>query len=193
MAAGLAAGAACAGEPAYVFKLVNITREAEWQTMSEVEYKALEKNLKLEEKLFSKAVELAVKEWKADELNKKFPFPSSKLTARTIKSPTEYSSREKAEEQLAKVQDAEARKMEKQAEKEKYRNQRGKDKVGKVDVQSAADLVLGKLNELLVKAGGEAIQNAPVELKAGDKAGAKVEKGPKEGKKAAAKAPRAPN
>lgn len=147
-----------AGEEGMLVKVVGMDHKAEWQTMSENDFKTLEKTLKLEQKVFSKAVENAGKEWRTDELNKGIPFPGGRLMPRTISTSQPFPSLEKAEAQLSKIQDQEAKKLEKQAEKDK--NAKGKPKSKDQDkkeaeVVRAIDLVQAKLMELVAKAGGD--------------------------------------
>lgn len=167
---------AFAAEEGYLVKVVGFDRKVEWQTMTENDFKTLEKNIKLEQKLFPKAVELAGKEWRADELNKGIAFPGSRLMCRSIGQAQAFPSMEKAEAQLTRIQDQEARKAEK-AEK----NNPGAKKPNKAlekkegELMQASDLVKTKLAELVTKAGGDAkdLSNAPAPEKVPEAKGEK--------------------
>ena len=176
---GVVAGSVLAAESGYLVKVIGYDHKAELETMSEVDFKALEKSIKLEQKYFPKAVELAGKDWRADELNKKVTFPGSRLTPRTIMMAQEYPSLEKAEAQLNRLQDQEAKKLEKQTEAEKKNPQLKKGKSKTVDskeaeVMQASDLVKSKLVDLIAKAGGDTNALAS-EVKAEVKGEAKAE------------------
>lgn len=174
-------GIANAAEKACLVRLMGMDRKAEWQAMNQADFDALQKNLKLEEKFFPKAVEAAGKEWRADELNKKIPFPGSRLAPRKIMTSTEFESMEKAEAQLSRIQDQEAEKLERQLEREKKSRQtKSKSKDSKEgELQMAASAVQAKLNEMVVKAGGTAVEapaiEAPADVKKDEKPDAKKE------------------
>lgn len=159
LAVGLVAVAAWAGEEGYLVKVVGCDRKTEWQTMSETDFKSLEKIMKLEQKFFPKAVELAGKDWRTDELNKGITFPGSRLACRSIMTAQPFPSLEKAEAQLNRLQDQEARKLEKQLEKDKkagVKKVKTKSQDAKeAETMRAMDLVQAKLMELVGKAGGD--------------------------------------
>ena len=188
LAAGLMSGLVRAGDSGYLVKLSGHDRKSEWLTMSEADFKALDKNLKQELKFFPKAVEAAGKEWRADELNKKIAFPGVRLVPRTIVSAQQFPSLEKAEAQLGKIQDQEARKLQKQAEKEKGRPppKPSKEQMEKEEnTGRAVDLVKAKLNALMGRPAEEA------NLAAGGEKAAEGREPEKKEEKAAGKAGKA--
>lgn len=156
---GMMAGSVHAGEGAYLVKVVGMDRQVEVKTLSEADFKALEKTIKLEQKYFSKAVEMAAKDWRGDEMNKGKPYAGSRLSAPMIAAAQKYPSLEKAEAQLARIQDQEAKKLEKKGGK-KASSKKGQDD-REIDLAQAADVVKIKLDELIGKAGGNAPEAKP--------------------------------
>ena len=157
--AGVMAGTVHAGEGGYVVKVVGLDRSTEVKTLSETDFRALEKTIKLEQKFFSKAVEMATKEWRADELNKGKPFLGSRLSAPVIAMVQKYPSLEKADAQLTRTQDQEAKKLEKKGVKKTTSRKAQDDKDG--ELVQAADLVRIKLDELISKSGAGGNPPAP--------------------------------
>ncbi len=193
MAAGVVAGTVMAeeagtgamkAEPYYIVKMVGFDRRNDVVSMSETELRTLEKTIKQEQKYFSKALSLAAKEWRDDEINKGIMFPFTMLKPRTILSAMKYASAEKAEEQLSKLADQDAKKMMRNAEKEKRRP--GSTRAGKKDSKSlpekdailfrAADLVKSKIESIMAETpvkGAPATPAAPAAPAAIDAGGAK--------------------
>ena len=173
----LMAGIVRAAEEGYLVKVVGLDRKAEWSALSETDFKNLEKTIKLEQKYFSKAVELAGKEWRADELNKGVNFPGSRLTPRMIMQKDKHPSLEKASAWLTKIQDQESKKTDKSGGK------KGSSKKGKLSPQETRDaelsqaisLVKTKLDDLVSK-GGSTVNAAGPEAKADAKDGKAVNK-----------------
>jgi hypothetical protein len=163
----------------YIVKATGYDRKIVTEMLPEAEFKAFEKTIKLEQKHFPKAVALAAKEWRADEMNKKIPFPGNSLKARSIMSSQKFPSSEKAGEQMTRIENMEAKKAERLAEQEKNSRGRGrgrgtgstKDPKKKENLGIAADLVKTKLDALVAGGGAEA---GAAELAEG---GAKVEAG----------------
>lgn len=182
MLIGCMTGTVRAAEEGYLVKVVGFDRKAEWQTMTETDFKVLEKNIKLEQKLFAKAVEMAGKEWRADEFNKGIAFPGSRLMCRSIGQSQAFPSMEKAEAQLTRIQDQEARKAEKNNPAGTAKKPNKAQEKKEMELIQASDLVKTKLAELVTKAGGDAkdLANEPAaqrlpEGKAEKKADAKAE------------------
>ena len=167
VAACFAAGTVRGGESCYLVKTAGFDRKVEMQTMSESEYKAFSQTIKQEQKYFSKALAIVARDWRADELNKGIAFPGSRLVTRTIMGAQKFASQEKADEQLSKYQDQEAKKLEREAAHEKRNPQRNKNKsksaqeMKEAELTRAADQVKAKLEELIAKAGGGASEGAP--------------------------------
>jgi hypothetical protein len=164
----------------YIVKTTGYDRKVVTEMLPEAEFKAFEKTIKLEQKFFPKAVALAGKEWRADEMNKKIPFPGNSLKARSIMSSQKFPSSEKAGEQMTRIENMEAKKAERLAELEKNSRGRGmasqKDPKKEGNIALAVDLVKSKLDALV--AGGGAESGAAGEANAGAKGeagGAKVE------------------
>ena len=161
------AGPVVAGDEFYLIKIVNYDRKRDVMTMSAEEFKTLEKNLKYEEKFFPKAVSDVAKDWRADELNKGIPFPGGRLSPRTVLAAQKFPSQEKADAQLSRYQDQEAKKAERAAEREKNDRSKVKKTKNKSDLAReeettrAADLVKAKVGEYLVKAGLTVAETAP--------------------------------
>ena len=161
--AGMFAGAgfvrAEEGGACYIVKTTGYDRKIVTEMLPEAEFKALEKVIKLEQKYFPKAVALAGKEWRADEMNKKIPFPGNVLKARAIMASQKFPSAEKAGEQMTKIENQEARKAERQAELEKNSRGRGvtslKDPKKEGNIALAIDLVKTKLDALVAGGGSE--------------------------------------
>ncbi len=162
----------------YIVKATGYDRKIVTEMLPEAEFKALEKTIKLEQKYFSKAVALAGKEWSADEMNKKTPFPGGMLKPRTIVSSQKFSSSAKAGEQLTKLENMEAKRAERLAEQEKNTRGRGRGRsaVSKKDLKKegnlalAAGLVKTKLDALV--AGGGSEPGAAGKVEEGAKVGA---------------------
>ena len=108
----LCAGAA--SESILIVKLYDRAKEITYKLMTPEEYKALQKELKLEAKLYQKAVTLARKEWQANKETAKKPFSMSAIPLRkaTVKG-MPYIDREKADDKLAKYEDKEFEKTDK--------------------------------------------------------------------------------
>lgn len=167
VAACCAVGPVRGGESSYLVRTAGFDRKVEMQTMSEAEYKAFAQTIKLEQKYFAKAVSLVAKDWRADELNKGIVFPGSRLVARNIMGAQRFASQEKADEQLSKYQDQEAKKLEREAAHDKRGNQRNRNNKSKTsqemkeaELTRAADQVKAKLEELIAKAGGGSSEGA---------------------------------
>ena len=167
-----AAPGAMKAEPYYIVKTVGFDRRTDVVSMSESEFRTLEKTIKQEQKYFSKAVARAAKEWREDESNKGILFPATMMKPRSIMSSQKYSSSEKAEEQITKLGDLDAKKRDRLAEREKRRP--GSAKAGKKDSKSSSkkDEILYRAADL-VKANIEAVmaevpaEGAPAALDAG--------------------------
>lgn len=178
MAAGVVAGTVMAeeagtgamkAEPYYIVKTVGFDRRNDVLSISETELRAMEKTIKLEQKYFSKALSLAAKEWRDDEINKGILFPAAMLKPRTILSSVKYASAAKAEEQLNRLADLDAKKRDRNAEKEKRRP--GSTRAGKKDSKSlpkkdeilfrAADLVKSKIESIMAETPAEGAPAAP--------------------------------
>jgi hypothetical protein len=159
----------------YIVKTTGYDRKIVTEMLPEAEFKAFEKTIKLEQKLFPKAVALAAKDWRADEMNKKIPFPGNSLKARSIMSSQKFPSPEKAGEQLTRIENMEAKKAERLAEQEKNSRGRGvtslKDPKKEGNLALASDLVKTKLDALVAGGGSEPGAAGPAE------GGAKVEAG----------------
>lgn len=186
MAMWMMAGSVCSGaigeEACYIVKIMGYDRKIEVVTMPESEFKNFDKALKQEQKVFPKALAIVAKEWRADELNKGIAFPGVSLKPRTLVTSQKFPSAAKAEEQLSKLEDQEARKLERQAEREKGNPQGGK---GKKDskkeeiIAQAASMLKAKMDELMAGAGGEAAAGEGAKVEAGGAAPGAAEKGAK--------------
>ena len=178
--------AAAAGEPAFVVKLADMKRQAEYKIMSQAELKELEKDLQAEAKVFPQAVVAASKEWRSDEQWKSLPFPGGRLSPRkVVGQPDRCANEEEANKKLTAYQDAEARKLKKEREKQqemakkdpkaaaaaaaKEKDQQEKD----IQLDKAMEMVKAKMDELTGKpALPEGDTNKPP-AKVGEKAPAK--------------------
>jgi len=174
MMMGCMTGAVMAAEEGYLVKVIGFDRKAEWQAMTETDYKVFEKSIKLEQKFFPKAVELAGKDWRTDELNKGVAFPGSRLMCRSIGSAQPFPSLEKAEAQLNRIQDQEAKKLDRKGTAGAKKPNKAQE-TKEMELVQASDLVKTKLAELVTKAGGDAKDLTP-EPKAEKMPEAKAEK-----------------
>jgi hypothetical protein len=159
--AGLMVGSVRAGDDAYLVKVAGFDRKAEWEAMSETDFKTLEKNIRLEQKYFSKALELAAKEWRADELNKGVTFQGSRISPRAIMQKDKYASLDKASAVLGRMQDQEAKKA---LGKKTGSSKKGKGtgaEMKEIQLDQAIALLKSKLDDLVAKAGGTANAVAP--------------------------------
>ncbi|MEI8121795.1 MAG: hypothetical protein WCI20_07065 [bacterium] len=159
--AGLMVGSVRAGEDAYLVKVVGFDRKAEWEAMSETDFKTLEKNIKLEQKYYSKALELAAKEWRTDELNKGVTFQGSRISPRAIMQKDKYASLDKASAAMARMQDQETKKT---TGKKAVPPKKGKgtgSEMKEIQLDQAIALLKSKLDELVAKAGGAVNAAAP--------------------------------
>jgi hypothetical protein len=144
------AGKVVAAEDYYLVKLMGSDRKVETLSMPSAEFKTFEKNIKLEQKYFAKAVSQVGKEWRADELNKGIPFPGAKLAPRFIVGSQKFSSQEKADEQLSKIEDQESKRLEREAKKKQNPRRKSKDSESKEkELARAADLVSARVEELI--------------------------------------------
>jgi len=173
-----------AGDDFYIVKVKGLDKQTDMKTMSAKEYKALEEEIKLEQKYLPVAVAEAAKEWRADEFNKGIPFAGNKLVPRSIMMATKYSSSEKAEEALSKIEELQSKKGDRESKK---KTTKSKDKLSKEakqenDLMAAVAAVQPKLDALIAKGGaGEAKAEAKggaagVEAPGGAKVNAAVEK-----------------
>lgn len=144
------------GSARYIVKTTGYDRKIVMEILPEAEFKALEKTIKLEQKYFPKAVALAGKDWRADEMNKKIPFPGNMLKPRNIMMAQKFPSAEKAEEQLTKLENTEARKV---AVSQKDPKKEG-------NLALAVDVVKIKLDTLVANGGIEPGVAKPAEAEA---------------------------
>lgn len=167
-----------AGDESYLVKVKGLDKEVEMQVMTAAEYKALDAAIKAEQKIFPQVVAQAGKEWRADEFNKKAPFLGSKLAPRAIMETKKFPSAEKASEALAKYEDMQAKKEERELNNKKKKAAKSKEQVKmEADIRAVADLVKRKLEEAVAKGGvvGEAKGGAALEA-GGAKVNAAVDK-----------------
>ncbi len=136
-----------------VVKQTDMTRKVEYRIMTEAEYKTLEQQIRREAALFSKAEELAKKEWKSDEATRKEAFPSSRINPPKVEVLDRTTDRARAEKRAEAGNKSEERKNEPrrtsakptEAEKKMAAEKAEEDRLA----GKAAELVKGKLSELL--------------------------------------------
>lgn len=163
-----------AGEETYLVKIKGLDKQTEMQVLTAAEYKALEATLKLEQKFFPAAIAQVAKEWRADEFNKGISFPGGKLSPRTIMTATKYSSPDKASEALAKIEEMQSKKEDREFKKKALKS---KEQLKlESEIRSAMDLVKPALDALVAGKGGGA---AGVEAPGGAKVNAAVDKAAK--------------
>lgn len=167
-----------------IVKVQDMLKKTTTEMMTESEYKALEKTIQMENRFFQQAVQIAAKEWRADELNKGTPFAGGRLMARKIVgTPERFSNQEKAQQKLTAIEDLESKKAfrarEKEAGNKKSKEELAKEYEKEAVVSSAAELVQAKLEELIsaksaAPAGGAAPGAKPVDNAAAKEAGLKA-------------------
>ena len=158
------AGSAVAGDEFYLVKISNYDRSRDVMTMSAADFKALEKTLKQEEKYFAKAVADVAKDWRADELNKGIPFPGGRLVKRAIVTSQKFPTAEKADEQLTRHEDQEARKAQRAAAKTKGAKVKKPVDPREEETARAVELVKTKIDEYVAKAGAATTEPAAANL-----------------------------
>ncbi len=166
MFAGAGSARAEGASACYIVKTMGFDRKIATEMMSEAEFKALEKNIKLEQRYFPKAVALVGKDWRADELNKKIPFPGNMLKPRNIMMAQKYPSSEKAVEQLTKLENMEAKKAEQESNSRGRGSASLKDPKKDANLAMAGGLVKIKLDILVANGGLEPGAAKPAEADA---------------------------
>jgi hypothetical protein len=129
-------------------------REATYQIMTPAEFKDLKKMIDLETRLFPKALAAAAKEWQANPLNKHKAFPGGRLAPRKADVTSQFPNRDLAEKQLRIYEDREAKKLDREAAEAKKNptaKKPGDDIERRALLDDAAQLVDGKLSELMTK------------------------------------------
>ncbi len=169
----MTASIVCAGEEFYLVRLKGYDKQVEVSLMSAAEFKVLDSEIKLETKLFPKAVADAGKEWRADELNKGIPFAGNKLSPRLIMGSTKYSSNDKATEALSKYDELQSKKTEREFKKKKVEKSKAQSKQDS-ETAAAAEIVKAKLASMIAK-GAKAGTDVEEDL-GGAKVGAAVNK-----------------
>lgn len=171
---------AAAGESYMLVKLMGYDKKPTMEIMSATEYKEFQKQVKLEQRYFQKALAQASKEWREDKVNKGISFPISHLAPRTITGDRRFSSQEKADAELQQFNEM----MDKRDEREAKRNSRSRkaalDKEKEVVASRAAELIKVVLEDVIAKASegpSEKGEKAPVQEVGGAKVGAGVLKG----------------
>lgn len=150
-----------------IVRVQDMLKKTTTEMMTESEFKALDKKIQMENRYFQQAVQIAAKEWRADELNKGTAFAGGRLMARKIAgTPERFSSQEKAQQKLTAIEDLESRKAfrtrEKEAGNKKSKEELAKEYEKEAVLSSAAELVQAKLEELIsAKAAGPAAGAAP--------------------------------
>lgn len=120
--------AAAAAEPAARVKLtlVKVIDRDDKETYQVLESEALatlQTEIKLEERLYDKAMMLAEKTWRADESTKSKSFPRSSIGHRSCTTINTYTKKEDAEKALSAMEEKLARAEESRAEAEKKREE----------------------------------------------------------------------
>jgi hypothetical protein len=120
------AGTAAAAEPPPRVKitLAEVTDAAGKETLEILDATALaqlQQDLKLEERLYDKAIGLAEKAWKADDFTKAKPFPRAAIGKRSLRPIGTYGTKDAADTALGKEEDRIHRASERRAEQEKKR------------------------------------------------------------------------
>ena len=148
------ASGAAAEELSLAVKITDMQKNAEFKVMSAEEFKQLDAQIRLENRLFQKAQELAKKEWKADDTNKA-PYPGGRLNPRKAEV-MERGAREKVDKKVEKALKAEEKRQDdfkkpggKLSEEEKKQANIKADK--KRELETAGNLLKAKLDELIAK------------------------------------------
>jgi hypothetical protein len=114
---GLALWAAGARAESYVIVRVTDMLKAEThQVMTTTEFKDLQKTVQNEAKYFMQAEQATQKAWKEDELNKRVPFPGTRLAPRKAEIKGQFVKKEEAQAKLERLEELEARKADREAE-----------------------------------------------------------------------------
>jgi hypothetical protein len=134
----LFSGALFAADPApaktkfTLVKVVDRDEKETYQVLESAALTALQDEIKIEERLFDKAMALAEKAWKADEFTKSKPFPRSAINRRSCAVVNTYTTRESADKALTaaeeKVSRAEAAKKESDKKREDTKQKMGSNK-----------------------------------------------------------------
>ncbi len=133
--------------PVLLVRVADLKREVTYVLMTPAEFKELEKETALRTRLFSRAMELAQKEWRADASLSKLPFPAGRLSPPVAQVMERPATREQAERRLRSLEEREADRREQDAKKAET----AKEKERERHVQRAFEMVQDKLNELIAR------------------------------------------
>jgi len=167
-----------AADDYYLVKMKGLDKQTEMKVMSVAEFKELETTIKLETKFLPTAVAEAAKDWRADELNKGVPFPGNKVSAPMIITSTKFSSSEKANAELTKYEELQAKKEEREAKQPKSKDVASKEAKQASERRAAAELIKPKLEALIAKSGAAGAKGAEanMDVPGGAKVNAAVDK-----------------
>jgi len=109
--------AATQRETYYVVQQTNVLKDKGYRIYTTAEYKELDNQIKLEKRYFRQALKEAKNKWDAEQKelvksgNKKVMFPASAISQRTAMVKGKYTDKERAEDKLAKLEEAEYDKL----------------------------------------------------------------------------------
>lgn len=176
-----------------IVRVTDMAGNTELQIMNAADYKALQAEIKEEQKVFAKFLQQAKKEWAANEELSKFPFPGNKIKPRSAKQVgMEFANEEKAGQKKDKLDERAAEKLTKETEKEEARMKRLSDEdqereIAKKDAfNRGVQMVMKLIGDQLgrpVPSIGFALTEAPLKAEKNAKKDEKADKKEKKGKK----------
>ncbi len=146
----------------HLVKVYKMDKSFEYKVCNAEEFKALQERVRAEGMYFSQALREAEKEWKeeAKQDDTKPSFPGGKMSAPKLKVVKAYTDPVDADEKLAKYEDAEFKKMEREMEKvgklrgkarERYDEKQAKEEEKQAILDEAIELTRSKLNPHVAK------------------------------------------
>lgn len=144
-----------------IAKVTGIDKSTTYKVLSAEEFKALESQTALEERLYRQAEDMVRKEWKENEATRKDPFPGSAVGAPKVMSFKAFASQEDAQAEMGEREQREQRSADRKAEREKdttVKKDKEKDARDKMKeqekealAQKAADMLEARIKELVDK------------------------------------------
>jgi hypothetical protein len=108
-------------EKVSLVKVSEFDKTASYQIMTPEELKTLDDDIRLEGRLFGKALTAADKDWRKSETNKGKMYPAGKISQRRLAVVSEFSDRQQAENRKTAIEEQEAEREERDRDREAER------------------------------------------------------------------------
>lgn len=156
------------GETCILAKIMDFDQNFQYSVVSSEEYQQLQNEINQENRVFSRAIAAAEREWRANEENKNKAFPRAVIRPRRVESLGTFTDRKRAEERLNELQmrDAEKELRDKEKERERYRRRNmdtaeiKKEQAKEAERERERDLLYNTARELFKTKLREALEEA---------------------------------